>query len=969
MIKRFSFCKPHRSKTGLFLLPFILATFASFSQQDPLQVTQFKLDNGLTVMLSENHHSPQIFGVIAVKAGGKNDPADATGIAHYLEHMLFKGTDQLGTWNFAQEKVHLDRIKALYEELGKTSNEEARQEIQSKINEESIQAGKYAIPNEMDRMLSEIGGQNVNAFTTEDFTAYHNTFPSNKLERWLQVYDHRFENPIFRLFQSELETVYEEKNRSMDSPFSAIFEEFAKNFWRKHPYGQQTILGHTEHLKNPSLEKMYAYFKQYYVANNMVLVLSGDFDTDEAKELIKKYFSDWRRGEVPSFPDYQEADFQGNEKVTIKATPIKVLVRGYRSPSLNHPDYHKMEIVHYLLSNEEESGLLDRLSIEGKLNYAGMMPVAYNDYGSSVLFAVPKIVGQGFQDAEKLVDEQLELLKKGTFSESFFDGAKMSLIKDFERQLENNEDRALLLVNAFSSGLDWTDHLKQFEHLKQLTKADIVSAANKYYGPNYLTLYSKRGSIKHEKLNKPGFEPVIPEDGKSSKFYEEWKQTKDNKISGRFVQFDKDIDQRKLKDQVELRCVKNPFNSIFNLRISWGIGSDHDSLLFYLPTYLNKLGTEKMSATEFKQALFEKGASMNFASSAGEFFLNINGLDSEFEATMTLVQEFLRDFKNDSKAISNMAQEIKTERKFRTSEPGSLLQALSSYALYGQDSYELRQFSSKQIKKISTAELAASYDKSLQYGIQINYVGSKSGDQIQKELETLLPEFNPTKARLEHFNRTKQGFDKNRVYFTHHKKAVQSQIMFLIDGVPMNPEQMGIINAFNNYFGSDMSSLVFQEIREFRSLAYSTSAMYGLGEKPGYHNRFYAYVGCQGDKTPEALEVMYDLMQNMPAKKERIEAIRSNLISASRSAKPNFKNLIWQVDSWKKMGLTEDPNKGLLPFYQDLTFDQIVRFQQEHIKDKSIQLIVIGNKKKFDSGVFKKYGEVKQVKSKKIVRR
>lgn len=935
---------------------------------DPLKTTQFKLENGLTVMLTENHNVPQIFGVVAVKAGGKNDPKNATGMAHYLEHMLFKGTEEMGTWDFAKEKVHLDKIEALYEELGKTTDASQRDTIQKRINEQAILAGKYAIPNEMDRMLSEIGGTNVNAFTTEDFTAYHNEFPANKLDQWLQIYDHRFEKPVFRLFQSELETVYEEKNRSMDSPFSEVFDQFNKNFWKNHPYGQQPIIGLTEHLKNPSLQQMYAYFNTYYVANNMVLTLSGDFDTEEAIALIKKYFSDWRTGEIPVFPNYEEQEFKGNEIVEIKATPIKALIRGYRSPKNNHPDQKKMQIASYLLSNSEGSGLLDMLGTAGKVSYAGILPFEYNDYSATVVFAIPKIIGQSFDEAEVLMNEQLDLLKQGKFDAAFFEGAKMSMIKDFERQLENNESRALMLVNAFTSNTTWNEYLANFNSLKQITKEDIVKVANKYFGNNFLTLYSKRGSPKKDKLSKPKFEAVIPEDGKYSTFYMKWHATPSQELTARFVDFEKDIQYKKMGPFAELRQVNNPFNQIFNLNFSWGIGTDYDSLLFYLPAYLNKLGTAGKSAEDFKKSLFEVGASMSFSAGDNSFNLSIEGIDSKLDETVLLVQDFLKNYKADAAAIKAIANDTKSERKLNNKDLGNLLSATEEYALYGKNSSYLRQLTSKQIEKLTPDELGKSLQNCLSYGLKINYSGKATANELEKTLAPLLTSFSPTKERMKFKYNPRNGFESNKVYFLNNKKAVQSQINFTMEGDALNLNIIGDKSAFNHYFGNDMSSLVFQEIREFRSLAYSTSANYVSAPRPNEKDFFYAYVGCQGDKTPEALEVMNDLIQNMPLKRERAEAIRSYLVANAKTNKPGFRQLIGTVDRWKEMGYTQDPNIALIRYYSDLSFDQIEQFHKNYIKGKNMQIIVVGNSNKFDVNTLKKYGTLIEVKTGDVVK-
>ena len=277
-------------KNVLFSALFILICAAQLIAQTggPLTVKQYKLDNGLTVILNEDHSKPQIFGAVVVKAGSKNDPHDATGIAHYFEHIMFKGTDQIGTLNYPAEKVFLDSIVMMYDQLYLTKEEKARHEIQMKINQLSLKASEFAIPNEVDVLLRDIGSSGLNAYTSLEQTVYHNSFPSNQIGKWMDIYSERFRNPVFRLFQSELETVYEEKNMYADNPMSMMFENLLKTFYKKHPYGQQTTIGTIEHLKNPRLSKMMEYFNTYYVANNMALVLCGDFDTEKVIPLIQE---------------------------------------------------------------------------------------------------------------------------------------------------------------------------------------------------------------------------------------------------------------------------------------------------------------------------------------------------------------------------------------------------------------------------------------------------------------------------------------------------------------------------------------------------------------------------------------------------------------------------------------------------------------------------------------------------------
>ena len=285
---------------------------------DPMAVQIYELDNGLKVYLSENHESPRFEAHIAVRTGSKNDPAETTGLAHYLEHLLFKGTTQLGTLDYEKEKPHLDRITALYEQHFHETDPEKRKAIYEEINKEAQLAAQYEIPNEMDKLYKAMGEVGLNAHTWHEETVYQVNLPSNRLEQWAVIESERFAHPIFRLFQPELEIVYEEKNRTLDNKGEIIEDAVNKLLFKKHPYGQQTTIGEVEHLKNPSLEHVIDYYKKYYVPGNMAIVISGDINSRDAIKLIDKYFSAWKAEPVPSEKTWNEQPLQGAERVTVK---------------------------------------------------------------------------------------------------------------------------------------------------------------------------------------------------------------------------------------------------------------------------------------------------------------------------------------------------------------------------------------------------------------------------------------------------------------------------------------------------------------------------------------------------------------------------------------------------------------------------------------------------------------------------
>ena len=336
---------------------FILFCF-SLSLNAQLQVIQYKLDNGFTVILNPDKNANTIFGAVAVNTGSKNDPSDATGISHYLEHLLFKGTKELGTSDYEKEKIHLDSINFYYDLLGNTVDDEKREEIQLIINKHSLDASKYAMPNEFDKLLKTIGSTGINATTSNDLTIYFNEFPSHQIEKWLDIYTHRFQDPVFRSFQSELEVVYEEKNRAMDDMQRRLFTEFSKEFYKGHPYGDKGTLGTIEHLKNPSLTKMYQYFKEYYIANNMCLILTGNFDVETVKPLIQSKFGQLKAGNIPKNTIAEPYKIIGRIVKNKRLTPIKVGLMGFRTVPGGHEDELTLDVVNYLLQNESGTGLV-----------------------------------------------------------------------------------------------------------------------------------------------------------------------------------------------------------------------------------------------------------------------------------------------------------------------------------------------------------------------------------------------------------------------------------------------------------------------------------------------------------------------------------------------------------------------------------------------------------------------------------
>ena len=270
---------------------------------DPLKARIYTLENGLKVYMSVNKEEPKIKFTIATKAGSKLDPAETTGLAHYFEHLMFKGTRHFGTTNWVAEEPLLNEIERLFEVYRTIdeSNEAERNAIYQQIDSISQIASTYAIPNEYDKLMSIIGSSGTNAGTWVDFTNYYENIPSNQLENFLLIQADRFQHPAIRLFHTELETIYEEKNMTLTQDNRRVNAALMEALFPNHPYGTQTTIGTQKDLRNPSITNVKKFFETYYVPNNMALIMAGDFDPDEAIALIDKYFGSMKASPIPAF--------------------------------------------------------------------------------------------------------------------------------------------------------------------------------------------------------------------------------------------------------------------------------------------------------------------------------------------------------------------------------------------------------------------------------------------------------------------------------------------------------------------------------------------------------------------------------------------------------------------------------------------------------------------------------------------
>lgn len=947
-----------------------VAVMASVLASAQLEVKELTLSNGMTVWLNEDHSQPKVFGAVVVKAGAKDCPN--TGIAHYFEHIMFKGTDRIGTIDYEKERPWLDSISAQYDLLSKTKDDAERTRIQMHINELSLKAADYAIPNEFNRLISKYGGSGLNAGTGHDLTYYHNSFLPQFLEQWCWLNSERLIKPVFRGFQGELENVYEEKNRAADALGDAQEKIFSAVF-KTQPYAYP-LIGSTESLKNPRLSDMAAFFKKYYVASNMGLILCGDINPDSTlTALLEQTFGRAQTGLAPErqkspMPTITAGEQQEIE-LPIPLVGVEALI--FKAPTYFEPDANALELANKILYNGK-AGLLDSLVNEHKLMMAMAVSASLDDAAGSAILVIPNLFGK-MKKAEACVMEQLKRVMDGDFSDNQLETLKQEMLMEAEQDIETIGNRSEVLINALSKGHSWQDVLQKIEGIRTLTKTDVVAAAKKYYGANYIKLSKKYGMSKKETLKQPGYKPVSPKnmDAKSD-FARQLEQIPVRETAVRTVDFNHDVTTQQLDSHVTLYYKENPINDIFTFTLRYKDGSLHTPALNILADYLSQLGTDSLKKQQLEQAWQRINTTMEVVPGDVAFSINLTGPDSQLKPALQLLTHFLRSAKGDDEALSDVKDEDKVDRKGFGKQKDNVLQPVIHRIVYGSKSSYLTQMSKKEVKALKSEDLLSLFRELQQYDCELFYCGRQPIQSVATELQQSLPLSQCIKPQADTF-RPLQQYSESTVYFFHVPKSRQNYVVSYdaVGSLPTIHERVRF-KLWDEYFGGNMSSVLFQNVREFRSLAYSTggkSFTTSFVQHPSELQGYITATGTQADKTLEAIATIDSLLRQMPMKEENLEAARQNVLNDIQNSYPTFRTMPKYVANQLRNGYHYDPDADVASHLPDVTAQDIMQFHQLHIAPNQHRVwIVIGDRKLTDMKALARFGKVVELKKEDVYR-
>ena len=934
---------------------------------DPTGTRIYTLDNGLRVYLSVNKETPRIHTYVAVKTGSRNDPAETTGLAHYLEHLMFKGTKQFGTTDAEKEAPLLKDIEERYEKYRTLTDPEQRKKAYHGIDSVSQLAAKYFIPNEYDKLMSSIGAEKTNAYTSNDVTCYTEDIPANEVDNWAKIQADRFQNMVIRGFHTELEAVYEEYNIGLTRDGNKEWEALSKLLMPTHPYGTQTTIGTQEHLKNPSIVNIKNYFNRYYVPNNVAICMAGDMDPEKVIATIDKYFGSWKRSDALSFPQFpKQKPLTAPKDTTVMGPEAENIVLAWGFDGGQSLQSDTLDVIANILSNGK-AGLMD-INLSQKMKYLGGEAFAMSlaEYGLMGISASPK-EGQSLDEVKKLVLGEVENLKKGNFPDELLPAVINNMKLEYYHALEKNQDVADQFVDAFIKGREWQTVVGRLDRISKMTKAQIVAFANKYLNNNYALVYKRQGEdTTQKKIDKPQITPIPSNRDLQSDFVKEIIASKTTPIEPRFVDFNKDLVKTKTKKGLPVLYVPNKQSGLFTLSFRYDFGLEADKRLPIAVDYLEYLGTNKLSPEQVKQRFYQLACDYSISAGTDNLNVTISGLNENMPKALWLVEHLLGNAKVDKEAYMELVELVKKSRKDNRSNQNANFGALAAYGIYGSYNKVRNVMSNAELDKTNPQTLLNLLKGLRNYKHEVLYCGQSSPEALVKTIDEGHV-IGKTLANVPQGKRyTELQTKENEVWMAPYEAKNIYMMLYNNSGKGWNVEQQPMVYLFNEYFGTGMNGIVFQELRETRGLAYNASARYTTPSRVGGTESLQANIISQNDKMMDCVKAFNNIIDEMPQSDKAFELAKQasmKRIATERTTKFGIINAYLQA---RRLGLDFDIKERIYNALPKITLKEMVEFEKQSMAKKPLRYLILGDEKNLDMKGLEKIGKIKKVTTQEI---
>ncbi|MCR4603556.1 MAG: insulinase family protein [Prevotella sp.] len=935
---------------------------------DMAQTRIYTLKNGLKVYLSVNKEEPRIQTYIAVRTGSKNDPAETTGLAHYLEHLMFKGTDKFGVTDPKAEQPLLDDIEQRYEKYRQLTDPEERRQAYHGIDSVSQEAAKYFIPNEYDKLMAAIGAEGTNAYTSNDVTCYVENIPSNEVENWAKIQSDRFQNMVIRGFHTELEAVYEEYNIHLSNDVDKVFTALLAKLFPTHPYGTQTTIGTQDHLKNPSITNIKNYFNKWYRPNNVAICMAGDLDPEETIATIEKYFGQWQPGEDVNQPQFPaQPTLTAPADTTVVGQEQEMLWMGWRFDNAASLQADTLQVIESMLNNGT-AGLID-LDINQQMLMleAQAASMTMQDYSIFLMLGIPR-EGQALDEVRQLLLAEVEKLKNGEFSDDLLPSVINNLKLQYYNSLESNQARANMYVDAFINGKPWQQEVGRLDRISGITKQQIVDFARQHFTDGYACVSKQQGVDEtQKKIDKPQITPIPTNRDYISDFVKEIQSSEVKPIEPVFVDFKRDITFDQIKDtKLPMVYVQNKENGRFSLVFLYDFGEDSDVRYTYASDYIDYLGTDKLSATELKQLFYKLACNYNISVGARRITINLSGLAENMPEALGLLEDLLANAKVDNDAYQQFIALREKARIDNKLDQQQNFYYLFNYGLYGPYNPYRNALSAQQLAETDPQQLLDLLKNLKQYEHSVLYYGPLS----TSELSEVVSSKHVTAAELQPVPQGKhyvmQPTPSNEILLAPYDAKNIYMRMIHNEQRPWNADEAAIQALFNEYYGGGMNTVVFQELRETRGLAYNAFATY---VEPSYQDEseaFFTHIITQNDKMMDCVHQFHNILDTIPESEASFKVAKEALTKRLASQRATKFGLI---NSWlaaRNLGIDYDINERIYKALPSLQLSDIVKFEQEQIAHKPYRYVILGDEKELDIKSLEKIGPIRRLTTEEI---
>ena len=918
-------------------------------QGDITKTRIYTLENGLRVYLSVNKETPRIQTYIAVRTGSKNDPAETTGLAHYLEHLMFKGSAQFGTNNPTAESPLLDDIEQRYESYRQLTDPAERKQAYHEIDSVSQLAAQYFIPNEYDKLMAAIGAKGTNAFTSNDVTCYTEDIPSNEIENWAKIQADRFQHMVIRGFHTELEAVYEEYNMYLTDDGDKIWSALGKKLTPTHPYGTQTTIGTQEHLKNPSITNIKNYFRKWYVPNNVAICMAGDFDPDQTVAIIERYFGQWKPGakvSQPVFPAQRPLTAPSDTAVIgQQAEQVWVAWLGKKASSLQ---CDTLDVISEMLSNGT-AGLFDlNLNQSMRVQGAGAGLQRQQDYSTFLLVGQPK-PGQSLQEVRTLMLAELNNLKQGNFSDDLLPSIVNNMKLNYQRAVDNNVWRVRQHMNSFIYGEAWQHTAGKMQRVAGMTKQQIVDFARRFFTDGYATVFKQQGvDTLQKKIDKPQITPIPTNRDQVSQFVRDIQNSEVKPIQPEFLDFKKDLTVTETKRKLPLLYKQNTDNDLFTLEFRYDFGNEDDNRYDIASDYLDYVGTDKLTATDIKQQFYKMACSYSVSVSDETVRVKLSGLNENMVPALQLLEKFWRNAKADA---TSYQQFVDIELKYRDDnkkDQRTCFDYLYEYAVYGPHNSHRDNMTAQQLREANPQQLLDLLKGLTDMQHTVLYYGPMTEKQFSDVLTKLHKTPKTLAAVPEGKPYVKQETPRNEIWIAPYDAKNIYMRMYHNEGRSFNVDETATVTLFNEYFGGGMNGIVFQELREARGLAYNAYAVYRRISKKDERESYFTHIITQNDKMMDCVRQFHSILDTIPQSEAAFQIAKDAVMKQLASNRVRKSNVLYSYLSMKRMGLDYDLSEKIYRDLQHLTLQDIVRFEQQQMARKPYRYVILGDEKELD---------------------